>query len=51
MKTEKACGEKFPNCQAVGSHIWLATGTRPDTAYAISVVALFNANPGKADWK
>ena len=42
---------KFPYRQAVGSLIWLASGTRPDIAYAVSQVARFNANPGIAHWK
>ena len=42
---------KFPYRQAVGSLIWLASGTRPDIAYAVSQVARFNANPGIVHWK
>ena len=42
---------KIPYRQAVGSLIWLASGTRPDIAYAVSQVARFNGNPGIEHWK
>ena len=42
---------KIPYREAVESLIWLASGTRPDIAYAVSQVARFNANPGIEHWK
>jgi len=42
---------KFPYRQAVGSLIWLTSGTRPDISYAVSQVARFSSNPGIIHWK
>ena len=46
-----ACMWNVPYCQAVGSLIHLATGTRPDIVFATSFVSQFNANPGWDHWK
>ena len=35
---------------AVGVLMYLVTSTRPDIAYAVGVLARFNANPGLAHW-
>ena len=43
--------DKVPYLGAVGSLMYLATCTRPDIAYAVSVLARFNASPGKAHWQ
>ena len=48
---EKAAMTKFPYRQAVGSLLWLASGTRPDISYVVSQVAKFNSNPGMNHWK
>ena len=40
------CMQNIPYRQAVGSLIHLATGTRPDIAFATSFVSQFNNNPG-----
>jgi hypothetical protein len=42
--------EKVPYRHAVGSLIYLVTGTRPDLAVATSSVAKFCENPGPAHW-
>jgi len=42
---------KFPYRQAVGSLLWLASGTRPDISFVVSQVAKFNSNPGMLHWK
>ena len=42
---------KFPYRQAVGSLLWVASGTRPDISYSVSQVARFNSNPGIIHWK
>jgi len=50
-ETEKEEMLKFPYRQAVGSLIWLSSGTRPDISYAVAQVARFSANPGIVHWK
>ena len=42
---------KFQYCVAVGSLIWLASGTRPDIVCAVSKVARFDANQRMVHWK
>ncbi|KAJ8554626.1 hypothetical protein ON010_g9855 [Phytophthora cinnamomi] len=39
-----------PYREAVGSFMYLMTGTRPDLAYFIREVSKFPANPGKPHW-
>ena len=45
---EKSAMANVPYREAVGMLNWLAMMTRPDIAYATSVVSRFAANPGKA---
>ena len=40
----------IPYMNAVGSLLFLALLTRPDIAYAISVLARFSSNPGMRHW-
>ncbi len=42
--------QQFPYINAVSALMKLATATRPDIAYAVSKLACFNSNPGKAYW-
>jgi len=46
--TEDACGE--PYRELLGGLIWLSTHTRPDIAYAVSVVARFSNDPAPRHW-
>ena len=49
-ETGKREMEKYRYREAVGSLLWLANGTRPDIAFAVSQVAKFMSNPGKPHW-
>jgi hypothetical protein len=40
-----------PYRELVGSLLWLANGTRPDIAYAVSKVARYVENPGPKHWE
>ena len=42
--------EQYPYREAVGSLLWIANGTRPDVAYAVSQVAKYMSNPGLPHW-
>nr|GEV65296.1 retrovirus-related Pol polyprotein from transposon TNT 1-94 [Tanacetum cinerariifolium] len=42
---------KVSYANAVGSLMYLMVCTRPDIAYALSVVSIFLANPGKNHWE
>jgi len=48
---EIAYMKNIPYRQAVGCLLWLAMGTRPDIAYAVSQVARFCENPGREHWE
>lgn len=39
-----------PYAQLLGALMYLASATRPDISYAVSVLARFMANPGQAHW-
>ena len=43
--------KKVPYRSAIGSLMYLATCTRPDISYAVSMCASFMHNPGKAHWE
>nr|GEW12680.1 retrotransposon protein, putative, Ty1-copia subclass [Tanacetum cinerariifolium] len=42
---------KVPYANTVGSLIYLMVYTRPDIAYAVSIVSRYLANPGKNHWE
>ncbi|GKC54615.1 hypothetical protein Tco_1077360 [Tanacetum coccineum] len=42
---------KVPYANAVVSLMYLMVCTRPDIAYAVSVVSIYLANPGKNHWE
>ena len=41
----------IPYLSAVGCIMWLAMATRPDLAYAASLLGRFSANPGRSHWE
>jgi hypothetical protein len=43
--------KKVPYRSAIGSLMYLATCTRPDISYAVSMCASFMHNPGKVHWE
>ena len=49
--TERAEMANLPYANAVGALLYLAMATRPDIAYAVSVLCRFIANPGLAHWR
>ncbi|XP_071578912.1 uncharacterized protein [Temnothorax nylanderi] len=42
---------QIPYRNVIGSLMYLATSTRPDIAYAISILSQFSENPGQDHWK
>ncbi|KAM6585079.1 hypothetical protein CsatB_012081 [Cannabis sativa] len=48
---EKESMSEVPYSSAVGSVMYLMVSTRPDLAYAISVLSKYMANPGKQHWE
>lgn len=49
--SEKEEMQNIPYINAVGALAYLAIATRPDIAFAISVLARFSQNPGMMHWK
>ena len=43
--------KKVPYRSAIGSLMYLATCTRPDIAYAVSMCASYMHNPGRVHWE
>jgi hypothetical protein len=43
--------KNVPYYQAMGSLMWAAIMTRPDIAFAMSLLLQFMENPGKAHWE
>jgi hypothetical protein len=41
---------KIPYRQAIGSLMWAAVATRPDIAFAVSLLSQFLENPGGTHW-
>jgi hypothetical protein len=48
---EKDRMRNVPYHQAVGSLMWAAVVTRPDIAFAVSLLSQFMENPGKTHWE
>ena len=48
---DKEMMRKVPYLSAVGSLMYLATCTRPDIAFAVSLLARFSSDPGPAHWQ
>ncbi|KAI3701355.1 hypothetical protein L2E82_46009 [Cichorium intybus] len=50
-ETDMAYMARVPYSSAVGSLMYVIICTRPDLAYAVSMVSRYMANPGKEHWK
>ena len=48
---ERAEMDKIPYAEAIGSMMYMMISTRPDIAYAVSVLSRYMANPGQEHWK
>ena len=48
---EIAYMRKVPYRQCLGMLMWADVGTRPDIAFAVSMLSQFSSNPGKAHWE
>ena len=48
---EKKEMKKYPYPELIGSLNYLVTGTRPDLAHAVSMLARFMHNPGRTHWR
>ena len=48
---EAAEMRNVPYREAVGSLMYASLGTRPDITYAVSILARFSDNPGRAHWE
>ena len=48
---ERKCMQRVPYSSAVGSLMYVMVCSRPDLAYAISMVSRFMTNPGKQHWE
>jgi hypothetical protein len=42
--------QRHPYCALVGSLVWITTASRPDIAYAATVLSRFNDNPELVHW-
>ncbi len=47
---EPITGDKIPYREVIGSLLYLAMGTRPDIAYAVSVLSRVLSRPTSSDW-
>ena len=43
--------KKIPYRQAIGSLMWTAVATRPDIAFAVSLLSQSLENPSQIHWK
>ena len=50
-KEEKEGMTKVPYSSAVGSLIYAMMCTRPDICYVVSLVSMYQYNPGRDHWK
>jgi hypothetical protein len=50
-EAEKESMKNVPYRQAIGSLMWAAVATRPDIAFAVSLLSQFLENPGEIHWQ
>ena len=48
---DRALMEKIPYASTIGSIMYAMLCTRPDVAFALSVMSRFQANPGESHWE
>jgi hypothetical protein len=48
---ENEAMKSVPYQNAIGSLMYVMTGTRPDIAYAVGATSVYNSNPGEKHWK
>jgi hypothetical protein len=47
---EEILGSEIPYLSAIGALMYLANSTRPDIAFAVSLLARYSAAPTKRHW-
>ena len=41
---------QMPYWELIGTLLWIANGTRPDIAFAVTTLAKYTSNPGEIHW-
>ena len=41
---------QMPYRELIGTLLWIANGTRPDIAFAVTTLAKYTSNPGEIHW-
>ena len=42
---------QMPYRELIGALLWIANGTRPDIAFAVTTLAKYTSNPGETYWQ
>ena len=42
---------QMPYRELVGTLLWIANGTRPDIAFAVTTLTKYTSNPGEIHWQ